>query len=702
MLIEELIRLGRPVLESGLDPREVLRLITDAADDRVKNFYRHVIVVELPAGGSDAEPAVIPVQNWQVEQAVAGKKKPDIDVDVERALGAPFSLPAGGNPLQPQGRYGLPVYPIYDPHFEAFSESADRAYQFLTGRIERTPGFPLADVVLEQVAKRVHTLVTSVYDGSDKWLGVLVLARCEPHGFYRYGDRDTRTHVGRSPLAAGRYIEPDGARIADAVWAARVEEGAAMGRRDGPCSITGTGEAVVAAYCKAWPWAFPTWTCPVPQGGNTDLLVEGIGLSETSYRALTLGANLFHGLTRRLHHVVLPELFAPVENRDRQNAARSRSKLPEIFGSALLLPLVDATLAEPANRDDFARRIVAMLNAPASSEPLADRYLTAVTGFDVLLPDELNRDDFHLTLVYFSGDVSRGDVHLRAYIQEVLPSTAARLKKLVRPCREQMVELLRLMSPNASEKQRAYLATCYQSVPYLLVRGYGGSHLWTLLEECFHRRPLDDQRVVSHVAARIRSVVPRWPESRFEVIDEVIFLLVCRDFINRYNRAVAEPPKEDPMPMRPWRELLEMIDKKPPGEMRFQSVAELGFGCGALIRGFSVWYWKATKVGDKGKDYLKQRVLTFGADLSPEVIWRVALGKLCDVAARYETEKRRLGRAFRERLGVLLTEFEQQGEQVKSKRDEFMTAFWAGYCLQGYDRPRKPKVATADTKGGER
>ncbi len=55
---------------------------------------------------------------------------------------------------------------------------------------------------------------------------------------------------------------------------------------------------------------------------------------------------------------------------------------------------------------------------------------------------------------------------------------------------------------------------------------------------------------------------------------------------------------------------------------------------------------------------------------------------------------------FRERLGVLLTELEQRGEQVKANRDEFMTAFWAGYCLQGYDRPAKTKTATANTKGG--
>jgi hypothetical protein len=556
--------------------------------------------------------------------------------------------------------------------------------------------------LLKRVSERLHKSVASQGEDLEDWLGVVVLARCGPDGFFAYQDTNSRACIGESQLFPGRYITPNDHKILEGFWAAKVEEGAEKGVREGPCSISGEGHRAISTYCKAWPWALRTWTCPVPHAGNEGLLVEGIALSEASYRALTLGANLFHGLTRTLHHVVLPELFAPVENRDRQNAARNRrlTDLPAIWGSAFLLPVRDAALADPLDRDDFARQILAMLATPDPKGPLADRYLTAVTGFDVMLPEELNCDDFRLTLVYFSGDVSRGDVHLRAYIQDVLPSTAGQLKKLVRPCREEMDELLRALSPNASEKQRAYLGTCYQSVPYFLARGYGGSHLWTVLEQCLHRRALDARPLVAHAAARIASVVPRWPDSRFEVIDEVIFLLVCRGLIHRYNREVAHPPKEDAMPMRPWRELLEMIEKRPPGELRFETVAELGFSCGALVRRFAVWYWKATKVGDKGKDYLKQRVLTFGADLSPEVVWRVALGKLCDVAARYETDKRPLGRMFRERLGVLLTELERRGGELRSGRDEFMTAFWAGYCLHGYDRPHKPKATAGQTKGG--
>jgi hypothetical protein len=163
MLIEELIRLGRPVLESGLDPREVLKLITDAADERVKNFYRHVIVVELPPKGNTGEPAVLPVQNWQEEQRVKDKKKPEIKVDVQRALGAPFILPTG-NPINAQGRY-IPAYPAWGKHFLRFRESPEAVTAFLAKRLARTPNFSMNQAFLNRVGERLHQAVVQQYDG---------------------------------------------------------------------------------------------------------------------------------------------------------------------------------------------------------------------------------------------------------------------------------------------------------------------------------------------------------------------------------------------------------------------------------------------------------------------------------------------------------------------------------------------------------
>ena len=46
---------------------------------------------------------------------------------------------------------------------------------------------------------------------------------------------------------------------------------------------------------------------------------------------------------------------------------------------------------------------------------------------------------------------------------------------------------------------------------------------------------------------------------------------------------------------------------------------------------------------------------------------------------------------FARRLGVLLAELERQSGNLGKYRDEFMTGFWSGYSLQGYDRPRKSK-----------
>ena len=90
----------------------------------------------------------------QFGEIVRKEGKEDFEVDQERAVGAPFVLPSGGNPLNPQGRY-LPVYPCYDRHIQEFRDSAEGVKQFLTGRLERTIAFSLSDGMVEAVASGV-------------------------------------------------------------------------------------------------------------------------------------------------------------------------------------------------------------------------------------------------------------------------------------------------------------------------------------------------------------------------------------------------------------------------------------------------------------------------------------------------------------------------------------------------------------------
>jgi hypothetical protein len=343
-----------------------------------------------------------------------------------------------------------------------------------------------------------------------------------------------------------------------------------------------------------------------------------------------------------------------------------------------------------------------MLRAVGKPGTMAERQLSAVTGFDCVLPEGLDTQEFRLTMVYFSGDPSRGDVHLRACLQEVLPSTVGQLKRLARQAADESVRVLRLVRNKTSDKQAGWVKDRFQSVPYLLARGFGGSHLWSQMERVLHRWPLDRHRVTANAAARMASLTRRLPDSRFAIFDEVLFFLCCKGFLEHYNRELSSAPEEGDMTMRPWRELLHAIEKGPIQELSYTCAAELGFACGALIHRFSGWYWRATKSGAKGKDYLK-RVLTFGADLTPEVVWKTGLGKMFDVASRYETEKQRVGRALRERVGVTLAAFDQMQQEVREHRDDFMTGFWAGYSLQGYDRPSKRATSkdTTPTAGGK-
>ena len=697
MLIEELIRLGRPLLEGDMDPEEVLALITDASDVRVKNFYRHVFVVELPADGK-GETRVLPMQEFGQEN-----EEGDFEVNRPQAAAAPFIFPSGGNQLNPQGQYGLPVYPIYHKHFfgnpkerqqalrEGFLKNKEAIRYFLRQRRERTSQFKIDDTLISAVVEEFHrVLIVTDFGNLNNVLGVLILVRCGLDEFYS-GSTETSRGDRIGQTATGRAIVPNYSRIIEGVWAAKIKEGREAGMRTGACSFTGAEGQVVSAYCKAWPWAFPTWTCPLPNGGDEEMLVEGIGLSSETYRALTLGACVFNRLTRRVSSLVLPEMFCPADTRTGKDQAQQRklSDLPAIYGSAFLLPVQDNTLAVPNQRCDFVRGVRAMLADKRDDPTLEDRYIEAVVGFDAFLPPEMANDDYRLTLVYFSGDYSRGDIKLRAFIQDVIPSTLGALRELAFAQATSAMTLLRTLLP-MSNNQRAYLGRCYQSVPYLLARAYGGAYLWQQLEALLHRKSLDVRRVTANVAHRILSVVPQWPNSRYTIFDEVGFYLSFLDFVDRANHALANRGGGGSVAIRPWKELLELVENKPVAEMTLSGdPAEIGFACGALIRRFSRSYYAAMQSTKSDADYLRDRVQTFGTDLRPQVIHDKGLRMILELPNRLRTLNR--NRDLEERVGAAIVAFQQTKEEIERHKDDFVTAFWAGYALQGYDRPRKSK-----------
>jgi hypothetical protein len=681
MLIEDLIRLGRPLLDGDMKPAELLSLITDAADVRVKNFYRNVFVVVLE---SNAEPHMLARQ-------VLGNPTDDGDfeVNVTKALGIPITLPSGGNPLNPQGRYGVPAYPLYDPHIKSFTESSEQVKSFLDSRIERTPELVLNEEQRQSIALAIHEQVKTTALDPKKNLGVLVLAQCSDSSFFTCAKGKRADSLGQLP--DGRVIVPDHKKILAAILDAKVEEGREAGVRTGACSITGEGEEAVSAYCKAWPWAFPTWTCPLPDGGDEAKIVEGIGVSPTSYRALTVGASVFNRLTKRVDHVVIPEIFSPANSRPGKEQAQRRSlnDLPSIYGSAFLLPLLDRSLDDPDQRFEFVRGLRQMLAADPHDTKQAERYLTGVFGFEAFLPTEFekeNQDEYRLTLVYFSGEYTRGDVKLRAFIQDVVPSMLGRLRTIGKSEAVASLTLLTQLLQGMSVNQRSWYAQRYSSAPWLLTRAYGGAYLWSQLETLLQGRKLDSGRVQSSLARRLESLVPTWPKSRLAIVDEIGFYLNFLRFLGRVNREVAGVSEDESMAIQHWKELLQEVEHGPldgllAGE---RAAAELGFACGALIRRFSNKYY----VKMRG-DYLRDRVLTFGSDLRPAAVLDRGLKLILELPGRLKELKR--NPKFEERVGAVINACQRRRDVIDTNKDEFMTAFWSGYAVQGFDRQPKPK-----------
>lgn len=721
MIIEDLIRLGKPLLEGRMDDHDILELISDVNDEKVKNFFRHVFVVELPPEDSNDDPITLPMQVWGQEITENGSRRNFLP-DFKRAMGVPFNVPSGGNKLERQGRYGVPVYPCLDGHLGqkekikpdnkkkkdySFQKSAVNIESFLAGRIEWTYGLKVDATVIKSIAKGLHNEIKKLDLKEGK--GIVILAQAiGSNAPYSYAEKHSSYEIAESKLFPGKSIIPRFDKILKAIWSAKLEEGESIGKKEGVCSICGEEGKIVSSYCKSWPWALPEWNCPLPQGGKKALWIEGVALDESCYKALTLGSKVFSGLTQRIHSIITREIFSPVNDSEARNATSRRklSDLPTIYGSAYLLPVHDESLKDESLREDFPQQIQAMLRKPPKEGPFLDKYIDTVTGFDIFLPEDIDKTDFRLTLIYFHGNPGRGDIHLRAFIQDIIPSTLRKLSKIAQKNAETGIDLLRALSPNASEKQAAYYRTMYRSIPFLLTRAYGGAYLWDQLETALRRKRLDIHRPTSNAARRMGSLVARLPESIFELNDEVIFYLTFLDFITEYHKQLAteyaaskdknfSDERRSEMTMRPWKELLKVIEDGAIEELHYQSPAELGFGCGILIRQFGRSYWYATKVGKEGKDFLKHRVLTFGTDLSPDVIWKRGLSKIFDVEARYE--KIHLSDDFRRRVGVTLAEFDRHREEIRPNRDAFMAAFWSGYALQGYDKLERDNDQVPET-----
>ncbi len=404
MFIERLVVLGKTVISSGEEPGDILKLISDVEEQG--KFLENVAIIEV-ALDDGFKAARLPLQTWGASSSETAtskgsrSNKGSFELDFSRGLGVPFVLPRSGNPTVPQGKYGVPVYPVFHSSKKRDNEKKTMleelsvsAFKFLQGRLNRTLFLPrtFSNYEVEELAVHVRACASEILqktaEGNSQGYGLIVLCIPSDEGPYRYdnqrpapGDRDF-VWMGESVLFPGRHIVGNLQVLAECFKLSKTEEGAEMGKAY-HCSICGCESSkAVSAYSKAWPWLAPTWHPPFPERfkeGNEviDIAATVGALCPECYTGMVVGAGVFNEVSGNLPQWLTKELFLPVASAGGREEAKKDRQLPIIKGSVVVLPL------QQGIQDDTGLLREALEIYRKKKERRADRadqLLQAITG----------------------------------------------------------------------------------------------------------------------------------------------------------------------------------------------------------------------------------------------------------------------------------------------------------------------------------
>ena len=673
MISEQLIRSGRAFIEGVTSDEILLQIVSDSNDVKTKNYWQHVILVEISP--NDETVFTHNIQRWG--SLDTSKKKAVFTPEEERSVLAPVFFPAGGNPLHAQGFYGLPIYLMWEKHWNDCAESSTGVASFLKPRLEKTDDIELSFEMRDKIYHSVHEVVKS-YDLETKPLAVMVLAIEQENSVFTFSPTLCNEQIGKSQLSPDHWICANTEVMLERIWKAKQTEGAEKGElEEGICAFTGERGHVVSGDNKAWSWFTTTWEAPFPEAFSKKDHVKRLAFSTETYKNLTVGATLFGKLTKNLDFNLNKQLFAPVDSAGgRETASRGQAKTT-VFGSAIVTPLLDVTQLSDEDKENFAFGLQQRLEGGSRGAKL---LLKNLLGYDDFIPEEMTGDEFRLTSFYFSGDPSRADIHLHATIEDVVPSVLSRINEIVD-------DGFNWSSQFYSDAQ-AWLQQRMKSLPYLLVTAYGPASIWQNLSSTLHSEKLAWTPFVRGVAHRCNELSHDLTNNSLQLRNEAVFYVIFRRFYCMYHQEF----KLERRTMRPWEELIENFGEAPISSMEFRNVEEFGFAAGHFVKRFSHQYYRATGGGkqsstdgeapneqkSQGKDYLKHRVMTFGSSLTPDAVYTKALGKMRDFAFRVDTN---LNPDFEQRVGIWLATYPNMKKEIRKQPDDFMAAFWAGYML---------------------
>jgi len=274
-------------------------------------------------------------------------------------------------------------------------------------------------------------------------------------------------------------------------------------------------------------------------------------------------------------------------------------------------------------------------------------------------------DEHRLTILYYSGDISRGNMHIRAVIEDIIPSVAKMIEKILNLLKARETSIIQ--EAFGLKKQEFYRT---QTLPSLLANAYGPGYVWYFLQATLHKELLNVGRLCLSTSRKLNELANK--ENWWQMAQELVFYYSFLYFLQQYEGKILKR-KGGLKTLADWNDYMDLYSKGKLDLNYLESVEELGFAAGLLTKQFSNSYYQKTK-----KNFVKQRVMKFGSKLTPEMIWKNGLLRTEELAQQWEIK---IGANFRPVLAHTLLGFLEKQDQLIPEKDTFITAFWSGYLL---------------------
>ena len=658
MLTESIVRIGKPIVCSDLPIRERIRWLTDVNSDNCKNFFQNVFLIEL---GDDSDE----LHRIQIGDIMKTKKKEVFVVDEVRNTSFPILYPCGGNPRLAQGIYPLPCYLMYDAHIKEMNKPDYFAAKVLMPRLQNTLGYKdWGDEEKVDIQNRVATLLknavdTIVFDGK----GILMLFDDRLSVYKKLNKREetfSYLWINESILYEGHHLYLNGEEVIKGIINARFDEAGSLGKKKNSISTftNKKTDEVVSVYNKSWLWLSPTWEMPRSIYWDKKDWTKGIKIDRESYEAYLYGAQFLKQIQVPISSSILKEMFAPIENVEAKKYKKP-SSYEAIYGIPMVLPLLDSDLGE------LFKKFRVMLKKDGKISD-TDLHLEVLAGLKESIVPE-SSDKYRLSILYYSGDLSRGVMHIRAVIEDVIPSVAHGIQTILKDLRRKALPQIQKMFE--LKDGRVFRV---ETLPALLGNAYGSGYLWSSLQNTLHKKELTIDRLLLSTSKKLNQLANK--EDFWGMKQELVFFFSFLYFLSNYNEKILGKEK-GVKELVEWQRTIDAYNR---GEIDTADVAStemLGFISGMLLKQFSNSYYQKTK-----KDFVKQRVMKFGSKLDPKMVWKNGLLRCEELAEQWDLK---LAGNFRTVLGHVLLGFIEADNKnlLVSQRDTFMTAFWSGYLI---------------------